>query len=129
MPLKLMKKNKNIKYLFFTGILLYSLSFIATKKTEINPCQLAVDNYLQKDTTVRNYAYMSWQSQDTLLVSADTTNPHTVNWNNVTDSVCLILKNSCAINNKPIFVINNRDTARSTWNNRFGKKIFSTQCP
>jgi hypothetical protein len=126
-----MKTNKNIKYLFFTGILLYSLSFIATKKypDELNPCQIAIDNFVNKDTILRRYAYISLPYQDTVIISADTLNPYTINWNIVTDSLCSIYKNSCASLNTKILVINRRDTTRSNWDTRYGKKIYFKQCP
>jgi hypothetical protein len=126
-----MKANKNIKYLFFTGILLYSLSFIATKKypDELNPCQIAIDNFVNKDTVLRRYAYISLPYQDTVIISADTVNPYTINWNIVTDSLCSIYKNSCAYSNTKILVINKRDTTKINWDTRYGKKIYFKQCP
>jgi hypothetical protein len=122
-----MKASKNIKWFFLIGLLIYSLSFIATRKND--PCRLSINAYLEKDTTLGNYVYLSTSVNDTLKIDADTLNPNIINWNRVTDSVCNILNNSCGNSNQVILVINSRDTTRSNWDTRLGKKIFSKQCP
>ena len=126
-----MKANKNFKLFFLLGLIIYSLSFIATKRNmDLDPCTMAINNWLDKDTNLTRYAYVSsLYQQDTLIIRADTLNPISINWNNVTDSLCLIVKNSCGVNNKPILVINNRDTTRSNWDTRYGKKIYFKVCP
>ncbi len=90
---------------------------------------MALDNWLYKDTSLYRYAYINSAYQDTVVISADTTNPMIMNWNNITDSMCMIIKNSCGVNNKPILVINRRDTTRANWDTRFGKKIYFKLCP
>jgi hypothetical protein len=125
-----MKANRNIKLLFFLGLGIYSISFIATSKPFVeDPCSVSINDYFRRDTSLKNYVSIKNIYNDTLKVDADTLNPNTINWTRVTDSICHILKTSCGRNNKFIVVINIRDTIRSQWDTRFGKKIFSTQCP
>ena len=122
--------NKNFKLFFLLGLIIYSLSFIATKKNmDLDPCTMAINSWFDKDTSLNRYAYITSAYQDTVVIRADTTNPNTMNWNIITDSVCSIIKSSCGLNNKPILVINNRDTTTSLWDTRFGKKIYFKQCP
>jgi hypothetical protein len=125
-----MKQIKNIKLFFFLGLFVYSFSFIATSPIkDYDGCQIGMDNYFNRDTSVGKYSFISNLYYDTILINTDTTNPNIINWNAVTDSICAIQKRDCGIKNKPILVINARDTARSTWNNRFGKKIYFKLCP
>jgi hypothetical protein len=125
-----MNANINIKLFFFVGLFIYSISFIATSKPFVeNPCSVSINSYLKRDTTLKNFVSFTNIYNDTLKIDADTINPNIVNWNIVTDSICHILKTSCGKNNNYIVVINIRDTIRSQWDTRFGKKIFSKQCP
>ena len=120
--------NKNFKLFFFLGLIIYGISFMATSpKKDYDPCQMGLDNLFDKDSTLRG-SYIDGY-RDTLIIRTDTTAPYTVNWNAVTDSVCTLLKRNCAENNKPILVINNRDTTRSNWDTRYGKKIYFKVCP
>jgi hypothetical protein len=126
-----MKTKKIRSFFLLMGILLYALSFIATsyeKDIIEDPCYLALQNRYNTDTSIRNHATIDNINGDTLIVRGDTTRPG--DWNRITDTICKVYKDNCAnANNKPILVVNLRDTARSTWDTRFGKKILFKLCP
>jgi hypothetical protein len=130
MSIKLIKTNKNIKWILLSGLIIYSISFIATSRPfKEDPCSLSINSFFDRDTTLKNYVYFQNIYNDTIKLDADTLNPNIINWNKVTDSVCYILTNSCGKNNKYIVVINSKDTLRNQWDTRYGKKIFAKQCP
>jgi hypothetical protein len=124
-----LKKQKIISVLcFFFAIVFYAISFIATKLPyKEDPCNIAITEWFLKDTSVSNHSFLNIRYSDTLVISTDTT--FTLNWNDKTDSLCKIIATNCSSANKPILIINNRDTARSTWDTRFGKKVFFKRCP
>lgn len=123
-----MKKKTVFNIILMSGLLLYSISFIATKKNfPDDPCYARVTFWFQKDSIRNNYHYLL-QVNDTLLIRADTLQPP-MYWDMVCDTICKIYSDSCKRTGTPILVINQRDTARSTWDNRYGKKILFRKCP
>ena len=124
-----MKSRKMFSLLFIVGVLLYAVSFIATKKNiDEDPCNLALQNKFSRDTSISNHVFIYNFYNDSLILGGDTTLP--ADWNKITDTICKIYKDNCTnLNNKPILVVNWRDTARSNWDTRFGKKIFFKLCP
>lgn len=123
-----MKSKKRISLVLFIGLLVYGISFIATSpRRDIDPCQIALENWYNKDTSIYRHSYLNWDNGDTLVISSDSIN--TINWSSTTDSICDIYKNTCNVQNKPILIVNRQDTLRSNWNTRFGKKIYFKKCP
>jgi hypothetical protein len=126
-----MKSKKICSVLFVAGVLFYAISFMATKPIEsINddPCYIAIQNKFASDTSIGNHAFWDFGSKDTIILRGDTLLP--ADWNRITDTICKVYKDNCVNgNNKPILVINWRDTSRSNWDTRFGKKILFKFCP
>jgi hypothetical protein len=122
-----MKKKILFKTILPAGLMFYAISFIATKKNiPGDPCQATVFYYFEKDSIRRNYHQLAFFN-DTLLIQADTLYP--VNWNPVCDTICGIYKDSCKRTGPSILVTNHMDTARSTWDTRFGRTILFRKCP
>jgi hypothetical protein len=122
-----MKKKMLFNIVFVVGLVLYALSFIATKKVfPEDPCYATAIFWFQKDS-IRNNYHQLYNMNDTLLIRADTLYP--VNWNQVCDTLCSIYKDSCNRTGTPILVVNWRDTARSTWNTQYGRTILFRKCP
>lgn len=122
-----MQSTKKFSLLFIVGLLLYGLSFIATKKyPDSDPCLIAIENKISTDTSIGNHVSWLQSYSDTLLLYGDTTRPG--NWDRITDTICKVYKTNC-VNTVPILIVNYRDTARSTWDTRYGKKIFFKVCP
>jgi hypothetical protein len=126
-----MKSKKIFSLFFIIAVFCYAVSFIATsynKDLQDNPCYMALQNRFNADTSISNHAYLDINYGDTLILGGDTTRP--TDWNKIADTICKVYKANCTnSNNKPIFIINWRDTARSTWDTRFGKKILFKLCP
>jgi hypothetical protein len=124
-----MKSKKIFSLFFIVGVLLYAATFIATSKQGIDePCSVALENKFSRDTSISNHAFLYNLYGDSLVLGGDTT--LTSDWNKITDTICKLYKDNCPNgNNKPILVVNWRDTARSNWDTRFGKKIFFKLCP
>jgi hypothetical protein len=127
-----MKSKKIFSLFFITGVLLYALSFIATSREKEyvdDPCYLALQNRLNNDTAIANHAYYPYNlNNDTLILLADTLLP--ADWNKITDTICKVYKDNCPnSSNKPILIINRRDTFRSNWDTRYGRKILFKFCP
>lgn len=126
-------KSKIIYSVFVAiGIFIYTLSFIATKPNQPfydNPCYMAIQNKINTDTSIGKYVYFEIIRNDTLLLMADTTKVG--NWSRITDTICKVYKNNCpsSNNNKSVLVINWKDTATSTWDTRYGKKLLFSNCP
>jgi hypothetical protein len=120
------------KKIIFNGIIViclifYAISFIATSKVfPTDPCIETTSFWFHKDSIRSNYHYLNYFN-DTILIQVDTLYP--VNWNPVCDTICGIFKDSCKRTGPSILVINSRDTARSTWDTRFGRKILFRKCP
>ncbi len=120
------------KKILFSAILIgclgvYVISFVATKKPfPEDPCRATASYWFQKDS-LRRYSYLQTTSTtDSLLILADTTFP--VNWITVCDTLCTIYKDSCKRTGVSVLVVNYKDTARSTWDTRFGRKILFRVC-
>jgi hypothetical protein len=123
-----MKKKIIFNTVLVAGLLLYVISFIATSKPHPqDPCLATATFWFQKDS-IRSRFHQLYQFNDTILISADTLQPP-MDWNTVCDTICKIYNDSCKRTGTPILVINQRDTSRSTWDNRFGKKILFRKCP
>jgi hypothetical protein len=121
-----MKKQKGLGVLFVAGLLLYAFSFIATKRDyPPDPCLDPVSNWFYKDTTLRYHELYS-SNNDTTVIKADTLHP--VNWNAITDSLCVLYRANCGSINKKILVINTRDTIFANRDTRYGKKLFFKDC-
>lgn len=122
-----MKTKNKFSLIFIVGILLYGLSFIATsKQQEPSPCQIALSDRLNSDTSISNHISRLGEYRDTLIFNGDTTRPG--NWDKITDTICSVYKRNCTYVTT-ILIVNNRDTARVNWDTRFGKKIFFKACP
>ena len=123
-----MKSKMKFSLVFIAGIIIYGVSFIATKRTNVNddPCFIALESRINSDTSIGNHLYWNSGYRDTLLFGGDTTRPG--NWDKITDTLCSIYKRNCGTV-VPILITNYRDTARSSWDTRFGKKIFFKVCP
>jgi len=122
-----MKSKLLHSLILFAGIIIYTFSFIATSKPyPSDPCQVTLQYWFQKDTT-RKYSYLQFTYNDSVLVFADTLHP--INWTATTDTICTIFKDSCNKTTASILVINRRDTIKSGWDTRYGKKILFKKCP
>jgi hypothetical protein len=123
-----MKSKKVFNLVLLFAFITYSISFIATsKRQDLDPCQIAINDWFYKDSSVSNHSFFRELYADTLVINTDSL--YTINWNSVTDSLCKIYANNCSNPNKPILIINYKDTVRSNWDTRFGKKIFFKRCP
>jgi hypothetical protein len=113
--------------LLIIGVICYSLFFIATSKTKpLDPCSEKANYWLQKDTSLRNHIYFDFTTTtDTILLQVDTLYP--ANWSAISDTFCNIYKD-CKSPKNGVLVINRFDTARSTWNIRYGKTILFKKC-
>jgi hypothetical protein len=125
-------KTKKTYSLFLTiGLLLFALSFIATSKyneLQEDPCYLALQNRFNTDTSISNHVIYDNIISDTLLLRGDTLLP--ADWNRIADTICKVYKTNCVNNgNKPILIVNRRNTTASEWDTRFGKKILFKLCP
>jgi hypothetical protein len=123
-----MKKQQLFSPVVITGIIIYAIGFIATsKQLPTDPCtdKLYKWWYTTRDTGITNHNSINFYN-DSVFCYADTT--YATNWNNTTDSICKFLKDSCFKTSSGIIVLNLRDTARTTWDNKYGKKIFFKRC-
>jgi hypothetical protein len=110
------------------GVLFYAISFIATTKPSASdPCYDRANFWLYKDSTRSRHAYLSYIQTDTVILQIDTF--YAANANIICDTICSIYKDSCNRAGIGILVININDTARSTWETRYGKKLFFRKCP
>ena len=126
-----MKSKKLLNLFFIIGILLYALSFIATSTNKYadqpEPCTIALQNRFSTDTSIGNHVYLNSSITDTLVLGGDTTRP--ADWNKIADTICKVYKDNCGGSNKPILIINYRDTTSANRDTRFGKKILFKLCP
>lgn len=96
---------------------------LATTKSLIPfPCDIQIDRYLDKDPEVRGY-YQAF-AQDTIVIKAYKDSL----WDVKSAEVCRIMRDSCRLNGRKVLVVD------TTWNvssfdTRFGKKIYFRHCP
>jgi len=109
-------------------ILFYAISFIATsKQIPTDPCYTRTEFWMYEDSARSRHAYLLAQANDTVVLRIDTT--YAAHANSICDTICSIYKDSCNRTGVHILVINSNDTARSTWETRWGKTIFFRTCP
>ena len=109
-------------------ILFYTLSFIATKKVmPTDPCYDRTTFWMYQDSARSRHAYLLNTYTDTILLRIDTI--YASRANAICDTICSIYKDSCNRTGVRILVVNSNDTARSTWETRWGKTIFFRTCP
>ncbi len=124
-----MKKNKyQLNLLFFIGIFIYALSFIATTKNQpdINPCGYTIAYWYNKDTVQSKIHPLSYFN-DTVLIKIDTN--YRYNSSTTIDSICKIFKTDCNNTTGSILGVNKLDTTKRNWDTPYGKKIFFYKCP
>jgi len=123
-----MKRKLLRSVLIVICILCYSISFIATKKVVASdPCYQRTITWLYKDSTRSRHAFIYYPGKDTIIISIDTV--YASHAAVICDTICSIYKDSCNRTGVPILVVNSNDTARSTWDNQYGKKILFRICP
>ncbi len=122
-----MKKKLLFNIILVNGLILYAIGFVATSKVApIDPCYETLSSWFRKDSIRRNY-HQFINFNDTVFIQADTLYP--VNWSPVSDTICGIYKDSCKRTGLSILITNRRDTARSTWETRYGRTILFRKCP
>ena len=110
------------------AILFYALSFIATsKQIATDPCYDRAEFWLYQDSARSRHAYLLTQINDTIVLRIDTT--YSTHANAICDTICSIYKDSCNRTGVGVLVTNSNDTARSTWETRWGKTILFRRCP
>ncbi|MGG9960691.1 hypothetical protein [Ferruginibacter sp. SUN106] len=123
-----MKRKILYSTILVIGILFYAISFIATSKQAVlDPCYERTAFWLYKDSTRSRHTFLAYNNNDTVVLEIDTT--YAIHANTICDTICGMYKDSCNRAGIGILVINSNDTARSTWETRYGKKLFFRQCP
>jgi hypothetical protein len=114
------------------GLAFFSFLYIATsKKTPEYPtCYDKMYTWFSSDTNRRNSTNLQYNStvlNDTILCLVyDTTG--NINWNMVTDSICIKVKRDCSKQGFPILVANTTNRNRASWETRWGKTILLKIC-
>ncbi|GAB2825421.1 hypothetical protein [Ferruginibacter profundus] len=123
-----MKRKVLFSIAAVTGILFYAISFIATTKPVVlDPCYERTSFWLFKDSARGQHAFLSYNNNDTVVLAIDTT--YAAHANAICDTICTMYKDSCNRAGIGILVVNRNDTARSTWETRYGKTLFFRKCP
>lgn len=123
-----MKTRTAFKLTAFAGLIIYLFAFIATSKPyPSDPCYTKLSEWWQKkDSSITFHTFLTLQPTDSVVIFSDST--LLIDWNNISDSVCKITKESCLKSGAVVLIVNRQDTVISHRDTKYGKKIFSKKC-
>lgn len=123
-----MKTKTALKLTSFAGLIIYFFAFIATSKPQpTDPCYAKLyDWWNNKDSSITYHSFLTFERTDSVIIFADSA--LLIDWNNISDSVCKITKESCLKTGAVVLIVNRQDTVISHRDTKYGKKIFSKKC-